>query len=86
MVRGPKFCPTTTNNYLYVKSDTRNFVRKLKLMEKFHDSTYRDESLVREPSNLDVKATNSELIKVITEIEKYEPECLVTTDNLPQRK
>ena len=82
MTRGPKFCPTTNNNYLHVKSDTRNFVRQLKLIEKFHDSTYNDESLVKEPSNLDLKATNEELIKIITEIERCEPECLNTIDNI----
>ena len=41
---------------------------------------------MKEPSDFDVKATNEELIKVVSEIEKCEPECLSTAENLPQRE
>ena len=35
LTKGPKFCPTTKENVFDIKSDTKEFTRKLKLRETF---------------------------------------------------
>ena len=35
LTKGPKFCPTTKGNVFDIKSDTKEFTRKLKLKETF---------------------------------------------------
>ncbi len=84
LTRGPKFCPTTKGNFLHAKSDTQEFTRKLKLIEKFHDSEYSDDSIVKKPSNLNVRCDNEELVNVISEIKKKDPTSTSTPDNLSQ--
>ena len=56
----------------------------MKLIEKFHDSEYNDDSVVKSPSNANVRCTNGELIDVISKIEKKEPTSTSTPDNLTQ--
>ena len=84
LVRGPKFCPSTRGNFLHAKADTHDFTRKLKLIEKFYDSDYNDSSLVKHPSNLNVRCYNEELNKIISRLESSDPTATVTTDNLSQ--
>ena len=84
LVRGPKFCPSTRGNFLHAKSDTQDFTRKLKLIEKFHDSNYSDNSFVKHPSKLNVRCYNEELNKIITRLESSDPAITVTPDNLNQ--
>ena len=46
LCKGPKFCPTTSGNFMQMKADTKEFTRKLKLQERFADCDFEDESLV----------------------------------------
>ena len=82
LTKGPKFCPTARGNFLHMKSDTQEFTRKLKLMEKFHDSEYSDDSVVRKPSNLNVQCDNEELTKIISELRQKDPSSTSMSDNL----
>ena len=66
-----------------MKADVREFTRKLKLREKFWNEPSDDPSLVRENSNYNPKTNNTELAKIIEEIEFTEPTTVVTDDNLP---
>ena len=86
LVKGPKFCPTTKGNYLHAKADAQNFTRKLKLIERFHDSSYTDNSIVKDPSDLNIRTTNEELQSIITKIEKNGPSHTETADNLTGRE
>ena len=61
LTKGPKFCPTKNGNYLEIKSDTKAFTRKLKLMEAFHDLEYHEESIVKEKSSFEPKIKNKHL-------------------------
>jgi hypothetical protein len=61
LTRGPKFCPTTAGNFFDFKNDTRVFTKKLITQERFFDSTYEDESIVRKLSKRFITSTNTEL-------------------------
>ena len=80
--KGPKFCPTAKGNFLHKKTDTLEFTRKLKLMEKFHDSNINDISLVKEKSNLQVSTKVQELSDIIEKIEICDPVIKEVSDNL----
>ena len=80
--KGPKFCPTTKGNYFTMKSDTKTFNRKLKLMERFKDIQYEDESIVRMKSSYEPFCTNTELNKIINDLENTDPIYTNLTDNL----
>ena len=86
LTKGPKFCPTTKGNYLHTKADSQNFTRKLKLIEKFHDASYVDHSLVKNPSKLNIRTDNDELRSIIWKIRKSEPTHIDAPDNLSQRE
>ena len=47
LTKEPKFCPTTKENVFGIKSDTKEFTRKLKLREKFWGIEYNDETSVK---------------------------------------
>lgn len=71
--RGPKFCPTTKGNFLEAKADLKEFTRKLKLKEMFHNVTYEDVSVVKNKSNLNPATTNKDLSQIINIIEQSDP-------------
>ena len=73
LCKGPKFCPTSRGNFIHSKADTKDFTRKLKLRERFFNSNYTDESLVKHPSTYNVKPEDNELIKIVSTIENLEP-------------
>ena len=54
----------------------------MKLIEKFHDSEYHDPSLVKHPSNLNLRCQNDELSTIIARINATEPTAVRTEDNL----
>ena len=80
--KGPKSCPTTKGNYLHAKSDAKDFTRKLKLKEKYYDSNFVDNSLVKAPSNTQVTTDNLELQDIIEKIEFSPPTVKEANDNL----
>ena len=69
-------------NYVVVKTDIRNFSRKLKLREKFWGNDFEDESLVKHPSTYNPKCDNSELSNVIMTLERLDPLPKQYADNL----
>ena len=73
LCKGPKYCPSTKGNYIQIKADTKEFTRKLKLREKFWDSEYDDDSLVKHPSDYNPGASDNEFRKIITTIEHMDP-------------
>ena len=81
-MKGPKFCPTSKGNFLEMKAALKDFTRKLKLKEKFHGATYKDESLVKNKSKLNPSTENKELSKIIEIIDKSDPIAINKADNL----
>ena len=73
LCKGPKYCPSTKGNYIQIKADTKEFTRKLKLREKFWESEYDDDSLVKHPSDYNPGASDNEFRKIITTIEHMDP-------------
>ena len=65
-----------------IKADTKEFTRKLKLREHFADCDFEDESLVKHPSNLNIKCDEPELTRIIEKIELTDPIPINTSDNL----
>ena len=47
---GLKFCPTPNSNIPELKRDLKEFERKFRLKEFFHDSNFQDDSIVRNKS------------------------------------
>ena len=58
---------------MQIKSDTKEFTRKLKLREKFWECEYNDESLVKHPSEYNPPASDNEFRKIISTIELMDP-------------
>ena len=73
LARGPKFCPTTKGNFFDFKNDTRNFTKRLVTHEKYFDSTFKDDSIVRKPSKKYVTTKNAELTSIINTVNKLCP-------------
>ena len=80
--RGPKFCPTTKGNFFQLKTDPKEFTRKLKLIEYFHECDYEDESIVKNKSNFIPNINNDDLTQLISKIENENPTSLIMADNL----
>ena len=64
------------------KADVKEFTRKLILNEKFHDTAFHDESLVRKKSKMNPKTENHELEKILDFIEFTDPMKINSIDNL----
>ena len=84
--KGPNFCPTTKGNFLAVKADVKEFTRKLKMVEKIHNVTFNDSSLIKERSNYDPKDGNKDLTKIIEAIENIDPTPTKSTENLTREE
>ena len=82
LCKGPKFCPSTHGNFIDIKADSRDFSRKLKLREKFWDTEFENESLVKHPSSYNPKCENPELSKILSTIERIDPLQQRSEDNL----
>ena len=82
LTKGPKFCPTTKGNVFGIKTDTKEFTRKLKLREKFLGIKYNDESLVKSKSNRNVNTAILESSNISNILEQIEPTIRDVNDNL----
>ena len=71
--RGPKFCPTTKGRKSDTSGDNYMLGRRMMLQERFFESTWTDESLIRKPSKKYVSTTNKELSDIVATINKLEP-------------
>ena len=65
-----------------MKADTKEFMRKLKIQERFADCDFEEESLVKHRSNLNVKCDEPELAKIIENIERTDPALMIHVDKL----
>ena len=86
LAKGPKFCPSTKGNYLDIKTDIKEFTRKLKLQEQFKDNQIIDNSYVKKKSTFTPQIKNTELLKIIDTIERCEPTEKVSQDNLSKHE
>ena len=82
----PKFCPTTKGNVFDIKSDTKEFTRKLKLRERFWGIEYNDESLVKSKSNINVNTAIQELSNISNILEQIKPTISNVNDNLTKQE
>ena len=65
-----------------IKSDTKEFTRKLKLRERFWGVEYDDESLVKSKSNINFNTAIPELSNILNILEKIEPTINDVNDSL----
>ncbi|XP_065650904.1 uncharacterized protein LOC136079116 [Hydra vulgaris] len=73
LLKGPKFTPTTKSKLFSVKSDLKEFTRKLIIHEQFYDKEYSDESLVKDKSNREMFTSNPLLSNVVQQINNFVP-------------
>ena len=69
-----------------IKSDTKEFTRKLNLRERFWGIKYDDESLVKSNSNLNVNTAILELSNISNILEQIEPSINDVNDNLTKQE
>ena len=86
LTKRPTFCPTTKGNVFDIKSDTKEFTRKLKLREIFWGMEYNDESLVKSKSNLNVNTAIQELSNIANILEQIEATISSINDNLTKQE
>ena len=65
-----------------MKTDTKEFTRKLKLINHFHDYKDQDDSLVRNKSNFNPRTYNEDLNQIVTSLENENPTTTLIPDNL----
>ena len=82
LMKGPKFCVTTSGNFFDFKSDTRCFTKRLILQEAFFDQTINDDSLVKNPSKRYMSTKNNDLNEIINTLHKLEPTGLKMKSNI----
>ena len=64
----------------------KEFTRKLKLKETFHEHSYEDESFVKKKSKMNPKTNNKELCEIISLIENTDPTETTFKDNLSKEE
>ena len=83
--KGTKFCPTPKGNNLNLKSNLREFTRKLKCREKVWGIKFEDNNLLKSktynPTN-----PSQELSNIVNSIENTEPTELVNENNLSKEE
>ena len=73
---------TQPGNYFDIKKDVAILTKKLKLVEKFKNSQYIDESIVKHSSILEVRTENEWLQHMVNVIEGLDPEPINTPSNV----
>ena len=86
LIRGPKFCPTTKGNFFDFKGETKKFTKRLITQEKFFDSDFKDNSIVRKPSKKYLSSKNSELTNIVNTINKLSPTKIVMDSNVSKKE
>ena len=81
-MKGPTFCPSTSGTFLDEKSEIADFTRKLKIREKYFESTYTNNALVKEKNHNSVSSTNNELNRMVEQIESIAPEKITMERNI----
>ena len=84
LTKGPKFCPTTKGNVFDIKSDIKEFIRKVKLRD-FWGMEYHDESLINSKSNINVNAAIPELSSISSILGQIEPTINDVNENLTKQ-
>ena len=69
-----------------IKSDTKEFTRKLKLRERFWGIEYNDESLVKSKSNVSVNTAITQLLNISNILEQIEPTTNDVNEKILQNK
>ena len=69
---------TQQGNYFDIKKDIKVMTKKLKIIEKYKDANFRDESLLRMPSLHEVKTENAWVQHIVNVLENLEPEPINT--------
>ena len=85
-MKGPKFCPVEKGRKNDFYGGIKTFSKKLALQEKYFDSTFTDNSLIRPQSKKYVTTTNSDLSDIISTINKLTPSTKNTPDNLSKEE
>ena len=71
--KGLKFTPSTSGSYFDVKLGLEQFTRRLKIRERFRNREYKDISLVKGKSKMEIPTNNMELYQLVNNIENLEP-------------
>ena len=80
--KSPKFCVTQAGNYFDIKKDIAVLQKKIKLVEKFKDSEYIDQSIVKHSSITEVKTKNEWVQYMVKVLDGMEPEPIRTPSNI----
>ncbi len=85
LTKGPKFTPlaSTRNEF---ESDIKDFTRKIKIKDVFHNKENADISLHRNKSNRTIHTQNSEINQICDFIELLKPEYINMRDNLTEEE
>ena len=86
MTRGTTFCPTTSGTFLASKSELTPFTRKLKLKEKFWNSTYVNDCLVKNKTTGPIQSKNEEFNHIIEKIENLSPNPIRRKSNISSKE
>ena len=73
LMKGPTFCPSTSGSYLDSKAEIAEFTRKLKIREKYFDSNFKSDIIVKEKNKHAVTSNNNELNTIVEHIENITP-------------
>ena len=77
---------TQQGNYFDIKKDIKVMTKKLKIIEKYKDANFRDESLLRMPSLHEVKTENAWVQHIVNVLENLEPEPINTPSNVTEEE
>ena len=86
MSKSPKFCTTQKGNYLDIKKDVKVMTKKLKIIDKYKDTEWNDDSLVRNKSTKEVKTDNIWVQYIVDTLENLEPEPVDTPSNITEKE
>ena len=77
---------TQPGNYFEIKKDVKVMTKKLKIIEKYKDVSFKDESLLRTPSLHEVKTENAWIQYIVNVLENLEPEPINTSSNVTEEE
>ena len=82
MLKGSSFCPSTKGTYLDAKAELAVFTRKLKIREKYFNSNFTNDALVKDKNTNPVICKNNELNRICRQIEDIAPTKIDSEPNL----
>ena len=80
--KSPKFCIAQQGNYFDIKTNVKALTKKLKIIEKYKDCDFKNDSLLRNKSIYEVKTENKWVQHIVNVLENLEPEPMDVPSNV----